>query len=92
MARLGSGTRKRADGTLEKRFTINGKRYSVYGKTSKEITAKEQDIRKQIAAGVYTDNRNITLDGYFEEWIKGKRNVTKSNTLKTYSIYYKKGR
>lgn len=90
MARLGSGTRKRADGTLEKRFTINGKRYSVYGKTSKEITAKEQDIRKQIAAGVYTDNRNITLDGYFEEWIKGKRNVTKSNTLKTYSIYYKK--
>ncbi len=37
MARLGAGTRKRADGTLEKRFTIDGKRYSVYGKTAKEI-------------------------------------------------------
>ena len=32
MARLGAGTRKRADGTLEKRFTIDGKRYSIYGK------------------------------------------------------------
>ena len=90
MARLGAGTRKRADGTLEKRFTVNGKRYSVYGKTTKEVTAKEQDIRKQIAAGIYTDNRNITLDGYFDEWIKGKRNGAKSNTLKTYSCYYNK--
>lgn len=90
MARLGAGTRKRADGTLEKRFTVNGKRYSVYGKTSKEINQKEQDIRKLIEAGVYTDNRNITLDGYFVEWIKGKRNGAKGNTLKTYSSYYKK--
>ena len=38
MARLGAGTRKRADGTLEKRFTIDGKRYSVYGKNAKEIS------------------------------------------------------
>lgn len=90
MARLAAGTRKRNDGTLEKRFTVNGRRYSVYGKTTKEITAKEQDIRKKIAAGIYTDNRNITLDGYFEEWKKGKRNGAKSSTLKTYSIYYKK--
>ena len=56
MARLGAGTRKRADGTLEKRFTIDGKRYSVYGKTAKEISQKEQEIRKQIEAGMYTDN------------------------------------
>lgn len=90
MARLGAGVRKRADGTLEKRFTVNGTRYSVYGKTSKEITQKEQEIRKQIEAGVYTDNRNITLDGYFEEWLKGKRNGAKGNTLKTYSSHYKK--
>lgn len=90
MARLGAGTRKRADGTLEKRFTVNGKRYSVYGKTTKEVTAKEQDIRKLIEAGLYTNNRNITLDGYFEEWIKDKRNVIKGNTLKTYTCIYKK--
>ncbi len=73
MARLGAGTRKRADGTLEKRFTIDGKRYSVYGKNAKEISQKEQEIRKKIEAGIYTDNRNITLDGYFDEWLNGKR-------------------
>ena len=31
MARLGVGVRKRADGTFEKRFTMNGKRISIYG-------------------------------------------------------------
>ena len=54
MARLGAGTRKRADGTLEKRFTIDGKRYSIYGKNAKEISQKEQEIRKKIEAGIYT--------------------------------------
>lgn len=90
MAKLSAGVRKRPDGTLEKRFTLKGKRYSVYGRTSKEIQNKEQEIRKQIEAGVYTDNRNVTLDQYFEEWLKTKRLSVKSNTLKTYKAYYYK--
>ena len=90
LARLWVGTRKRADGTLEKRFTIDGKRYSIYGKNTKEILRKEQEIRKKIEAGIYTDNRNLTLDQYFAEWLTGKRNGTKGNTLKTYKSYYYK--
>ncbi|MDE7416312.1 MAG: site-specific integrase [Lachnospiraceae bacterium] len=90
MARLGAGTRKRTDGTLEKRFTVDGKRYSIYAKTSKELVQKEQEIRKKIEAGIYTDNRNLTLDKYFKEWLTGKRNGTKGNTLKTYKSYYYK--
>lgn len=89
MARLGAGTRKRADGTLEKRFTIDGRRYSVYGKNVKEISQKEQEVRKKIEAGIYTDNRNITLDGYFDEWLDAKRGSIKGNTLKWYATYYK---
>ena len=89
MARLGAGTRKRADGTLEKRFTIDGKRYSVYGKNAKEISQKEQEIRKKIEAGIYTDNRNITLDKYFDEWLAEKRGSIKGNTVKWYATYYK---
>ena len=61
MARMAAGIRKRTDGLLEKRFTINGKRYSIYGKTQKEITSKELELRKQIEAGYYKDNKNITL-------------------------------
>ena len=89
MAKLGAGVRKRPDGKLEKRFTVKGKRYSVYGKSQKEITEKEQEIRKKIDAGIYTDNRNITLDKYFEEWLEHKRASVKSNTIKTYTNYYK---
>lgn len=90
MARLGAGTRKRADGMLEKRFTVDGKRYSIYGKNMKELSQKEQEIRKQIEAGTYTDNKNITLDKYFTEWLEGKRNGTKGNSLKTYKSHYSK--
>ncbi len=89
MARLAAGVRKRTDGTLEKRFTINGSRYSVYGRTSKEISEKEQELRKEINAGIYQKNKNITLDKYFTEWQKRKRGSIKGNTLKLYkSCYY----
>lgn len=88
MARLGAGTRKRTDGTLEKRFTVDGKRYSIYGRTSKELAQKEQEIRKKIEAGIYTDNRNLTLDQYFVEWLINKRSSIKGNTLKGYKCYY----
>ena len=80
--------RKRTDGTLEKRFTVDGKRYSIYARTSKELAQKEQEIRKQIEAGVYTDNGNLTLDQYFTEWLTHKRNSIKGNTLKVYKCYY----
>lgn len=90
MARLGAGTRKRSDGTLEKRFTVDGKRYSVYGKNAKEVLQKEHELRRDIATGIYTDNKNLTLDKYFEEWIKGKRNSIKGNSLKTYNSHYRK--
>lgn len=90
MARLATGVRKRPDGTFEKRFTLEGKRYSVYGKTTKELNAKEIELRKQIEAGTYKNNRNITLDQYFNEWIKAKRTSIKGNTLKTYKSHYKK--
>ena len=68
MARLAAGVRKRSDGTFEKRFTVDGNRYSVYGKNSKECETKEREMRKQIEAGLYTSNRNITLSEYFKEW------------------------
>lgn len=90
MARLASGVRKRADGSLEKRFTVDGKRYSVYGKNQKEIVQNEQELRKLIESGMYTENRNLTLDDYFEGWVPQKRNSVKPNTIKNYkACYYK---
>ena len=88
MARLGAGTRRREDGSLEKRFTIDGRRYSVYGKTAKELSRNEQEIRRKVEDRIYTDNRNLTLDKYFAEWLTDKRGNVKGNTLKGYKCYY----
>ena len=88
MARLGAGIRKRKDGTLEKRFTINGKRYSAYGKTTEEVNEKEYEIREKLKQGIYTDNRNITFDGYFKEWIERKKSQVKESTVYSYKCYY----
>ena len=90
MAKLPSGARKRADGSLEKRFSVNGKRYSVYGKNAKELQQKETELRKKIESGNYTRNKSLTLDSYFAEWQKNKRGNIKGSTLKSYSSYYQK--
>lgn len=90
MAKLPSGTRKRKDGTLEKRFTVNGKRHSVYGINSKELTEKEQALREQIKQGRYTEKRNTSLNRYFDKWIIGKENQVKSNTIYVYTACYNK--
>lgn len=90
MARLAAGVRKRADGSLEKRFTVDGKRYSIYGSSNDELTIKELEIRKAIQEGAYTKNKNLTLDKYFSEWLKAKENHVKENTQRLYQNFYDK--
>lgn len=90
MARLAQGVRKRPDGLLEKRFTVDGKRYSIYGATNKELQQKEQEIRSQIEAGIYTDNRNITLNEYFEEWENNRQGIIKDSTAISTKMRYEK--
>lgn len=87
MARLPQGVRKRPDGKLEKRFTISGKRYSVYGATTKEIQEKEQELRDQIKAGAYTIEQNLTLETYFYRWLRSKEVTTKESTQVQYKSH-----
>lgn len=88
MARLPKGVRRRKNGTLEKRFSVNGKPYSIYASNVKELETKEIEIRKKIDSGIYNSNRNIICDKYFAEWIARKRNHVKSSTLRTYKCNY----
>ena len=90
MGRKASNVRVRKDGRLEKRFTAdNGKRYSIYAKTSKELGRKEQALRNEIAQGTYTLNQKVTLDRYFQEWMAEKKKHVKPNTLRHYQVLYK---
>ena len=88
MAKLPQGTRKRKDGKYEKRFTMNGTRYSVYATTVKELSEKEIELREIIKQGRYKKNNNVTLNDYFKEWIEHKEVNTKGNSLKTYKSIY----
>lgn len=81
MARIPSGMRKKENGLFEKRFTVNGKRYSAYGHTVKECTDNETEIREAIKAGLYSSNKNITLDAYFDEWEKSRIGVVKNSSI-----------
>lgn len=89
MPRLASGVRKKGN-LFEKRFTYEKKRYSVYAPTQKELAIKEQELREQLKNKLYTNNRNITLDKYFLEWIKARGKSVKSTSVYTYDAVYRK--
>lgn len=80
MARLPAGYRQRQDGKIEARFTLNGKRYSCYADTVKECREKEMELRESIKNGMYTTNRALTLDKYYEEWKEARKGTIKGNT------------
>lgn len=77
---LAAGYRQRKDGKYESRFTINGKRYSVYADTLKECKEKDAELREKIKSGLYVNNRNITLNQYYEEWKTARQGTIKGNT------------
>jgi len=86
---LAAGYRLRQDGKYESRFTIAGKRYSVYADTLKECKEKEAELREQIKNGLYIKNRSITLDRYYEEWKAARKGIVKGNTALNVECRYK---
>jgi integrase len=92
MARLPSGVRKRDNGSFEKRFTIDGKQYSVTSKTLSGLDEKEEKKRQEVKAGAYTNNKKQTLGKYFDEWIDRKETTQKArgNTLHHYVTTFDK--
>lgn len=77
-------------GYFVKRFTVDGKRYTVYGKTKTECMNKETERRMKISEGDYTKNSAITLNAYFEEWKHRRESQVKGATLFSYSVNYEK--
>ncbi|MBO5564712.1 MAG: tyrosine-type recombinase/integrase [Lachnospiraceae bacterium] len=77
-------TKKRKDGRYMRRFTINGKRFFVYGKTDKECRENEAQKRKEIEQGLYKSGKELTVAEFFKRWIVSRQNV-KQTTLRTYN-------
>ncbi len=88
MPKLPQGVTRRKDGSLEKRFTVDGKRYSVYAHTVKELQQKELAKRQEIEAHSYKKNTKVTLDEYFKEWLEQKSRSAKPSTVQRYTMDY----
>lgn len=81
--KLPAGMSLRADGRIVNRFTVEGKRYSVYGQTVKECREKESERRDQIKAGLAIKGKDKTVGEYFNEWISAKEGTVKPTTIRT---------
>ncbi len=89
MPRIPAGMRKTARGSYESRFTINGKRYSVYGKSVKECREKEAVRRQAIEDGTYKVRTDLTMDAYFQMWENGRIGTVKDNTIRAERYIYR---
>ena len=89
MQKLPTGVRRRKTGLLEKRFSVNGNRYSVYGRTTRQLNEREQKKRHQIEYLVTGRMETMTLDQYFETWLEGKKLSVKPSTIRVYATYYR---
>lgn len=90
MARKAAGFTVRADGRICKTFTMNGKRYMVYGKTVAECRQNELKKRQEVEAGQYKSGKALTVEEYFDRWIEAKRDTVKETTLRTDRILLKR--
>ncbi len=82
MKRKIAGITRRDNGTYMCRFTINGKRYAVYGKTVKECREKEAQRRQEIEAGTYKPGRSLTVAEYADRWIEAKARSCKESSTR----------
>ena len=86
---MAAGVYKRENGTYCSRFTVNGRRYAVYGQTVKECRAKELERRQEIEAGTYRAGRKQTVQEYGQQCIEDKRGTVKESTIRTQHILFR---
>ena len=84
--------KKRADGLYQKRITVRGFRYSVYGKTQKEVNEKAEARRKEIEHGIAVEHEKITMNEFYKIWRKRREetNQVKKATLLIDDSRYKR--
>ena len=82
--RLPVGFSERPNGTLVYQFSIEGKRYSVYGRTQKECREKEQAKRDQIKEKIYQKGKGLKVEDYLDRWIESREQIVASATIRTY--------
>ena len=74
---------RRPNGRIMCQFTVDGKRYTVYGATKEECREKELQKREEIKAGTFTRGRDLTVSKYLDQWLGQKEINTAPSTVRT---------
>ena len=83
----GEGTiRKRADGSWEARYCVDGKRHSVYGRTQAEVRKKLTEVSSTIDHGDYLEDSGLTLGQWLTMWQRDYMGNVKLSTADTYEM------
>ena len=80
--KLPAGFSERKDGTLQYRFTVEGRRFSVYGATVKECREKELEKREEVAAGLLTV-KTMTVEKWLTNWSEGRAGRLVGSSIRT---------
>lgn len=88
---LPKGISLRKDGRYQGRFTFNGKRYTYYSREVKDLQKKMADARYELEHGIYGSGLDITLNHWFDIWMKEYKMLTvKNSTILLYSLNYER--
>ena len=86
--KLRTGEYQKADGHYEYRYTVFGKKYSVYAKNLETLREKESEIQSlETAKQEKFDSRTTTLNDVFYLWKELKRGL-RPNTFQNYCYMY----
>ena len=79
---------KRKDGRYMGRYTVEGKRYAVYGDTYAETRVKLTEVLANIDKGVFIISSNSTLSRWLREWLVDYAlPAVKQSTYVSYEAY-----
>lgn len=83
--------KKRADGLMQKSFRVKvkgvSKQYTVYGRSEKELSEKEQAKREMLERGIEKQD-NPSVSEYYEGWVKGRRETVSEATIRTQDKFF----
>ncbi len=75
---------KRKDGRWQAKYTANGKRRYIYGKTKSEVAKKLNDALHDANRGIVYEDRGITLKQHIAEWLNASRSTVRARTWERY--------
>lgn len=75
---------KRKDGRWQARYTANGKRRYIYGKTKSEVARKLNDALHDANRGLVYEDRGITVKRHIRNWLEASRSAVRVRTWERY--------